>query len=159
LLFAWRRQDQDAAFAALGLIAAVSVTRVLKAGLPPDVAFVAWAALWVSVGGWILNAGMFLRSKPVAVCGGLAIATAFFDALSWVTASRPVLWSPPVMLADCLVFAAIGVLLWRSGGGGTVRVVERERLSGGLRRVVVVAGRRRSREARQMDEIQGGRAK
>ena len=158
LFFAWRRQDQDAAFAALGLIAAVSVTRVLKAGLPPDVAFVAWAALWVTIGGWILNAGIFLRSKPVAICGGLAIATAFLDALSWMTAARPVLWSPPVMLADCLVFAAIGVLLWRSGGGGTGRLAEGKRLSGGLRGVVAVAGRRRSGAARQMDEIQGGRA-
>lgn len=159
LALAWRRRDQDVAFAALGLIAAVSVTRLLKAGLPPDVAFVAWGALWVTVGGWILNAGIFLRLKPVAVSGGLAIGTAFFDALSWIADARPVLWSPPVMLADCLVFAAIGVLLWRPSHGGAVRMDARERASGRLRRVVLVAGRRRSGAACQVDEVEGGRQK
>lgn len=156
VFFAWRRRDDGVALAALALIAAVSATRLTKAGLPPDVAYVAWAALWVTIGGWILNAGIFLRSKPVAICGGLAIATAFLDAVSWLTAARPVLWSPPVMLADCLVFAAIGVLLWRSGRGGTGRLVKRKRLSGGVRGVVAVAGRRRLGPSRQMDEIQGG---
>lgn len=156
LALAFRRRDEDVMFAALGLIAAISVTRLLKAGLPPDVAFVAWGALWVTVGGWIVTGGIGAGSKPVALAGGLAISTAFLDALSWITQARAVLWSPPVMLADCLVFAAIAALLWRSGGGGTRRMATRERFPRRVRGVVAVARVRRPVEAGEVDAQQRG---
>lgn len=67
------RGNRPAMQAAGALIVALLLTRLLKAGLPPWIAPVAWAALWVTVGGWIAQAGMAARSRPVAAAGALDV--------------------------------------------------------------------------------------
>lgn len=135
-LVAQHRGRNAAAWSAVALIAALIATRATKAIVPPDVAFASWAVMWVTVGGWIARLGMQARDRPVVLAGGLSIGAALFDAASWLTAARPVLWSPPVMLADCLVVAAIAACAWRSWHGGHSQLVSRPRVqpdAGGFR--------------------------
>ena len=118
------RDRWAAARACLALIWALAITRVFKATLPPDVAFIAWAALWVSVGGWIVRLGMMAEDRGAALAGGAAILSGLLDALAWLWGSAPAIWSPVVMGADLCVAAALAALLWSAAGGKPARLSE-----------------------------------
>jgi hypothetical protein len=117
------------ATACLALIWAVGLTRLFKAALPPDVAFVAWAALWVSVGIYLIRTGIAEQARAVAIGGGLCIGSGLMDAVGWLLAAKAALWSPPVLSADLLVFAALSALLWGASGGTRDRLPEGKRVA------------------------------
>jgi hypothetical protein len=129
------------ASACIALIWAVALTRAFKYGLPPDLHFAAWTALWVAVGGWVMRGGMRDESRPVAVSGGLCVASGLAYALAWLAASPTVIWAPPMVLADLSVIAALGALLWGAAGGSRDRISEAKRSGSALPGVVCLRGR------------------
>jgi hypothetical protein len=118
------RDRWAAARACIALIWALALTRVFKAALPPDVAFIAWSALWVSVGGWIIRLGMMAEDRASALAGGAAVLSGLFDGAAWLVGSATALWSPVVMGADLCVAAALAALLWSAAGGKPARIPE-----------------------------------
>jgi hypothetical protein len=126
--------------AALALIVALAITRIFKSGLPPDMAFVAWSALWVAVGGWIARQGMASKDSKVAIAGGIAILSGFADAAAWYFSAAASLWSPIVMTADILVAMALAVLFWGAVGGGPNRNYQGKRHSLGVPGMVLIRG-------------------
>jgi hypothetical protein len=113
--------------ACLALVWAMVLTRVFKHGLPADLQPVAWAALWIAAGGWVMRAGMRDEARPVAVAGGFCIVSGFAYALAWVMAAETVILSPAMFAADMAVVAALVALAWGATGGSRDRSPSRKR--------------------------------
>lgn len=129
------------ASACLGLIWAIVLTRIFKAGLPVDLAFVAWAALWVSAGGWIMRRAMAAGERHMAVAGGLCVVSGLSYGAAWLAGANAVLWALPMMAADLAVIAALACLAMGAAGGTRDRVSARQRAHAGLPGVGGLRGR------------------
>jgi len=129
------------ASACVVIVWAVVLTRVFKVGLPADLHFAAWSALWVSAGGWVMRQGMRDESRAVALAGGLCAVSGLAYALAWLWASPTVAGAPAMVLADLAVIAALGALFGGAAGGSRHRVSEADRHGAAVPGVVRIRGR------------------
>lgn len=106
--------------AAGAILAAYFAARILKAGVPPEFQLVAFAALWVSVGGFVLRqCGLVVPALLLVVCS-LCYLWARLTAAPWVVGSVP------FVISDILAVAA---MLWI--GGAAAHVLIRDGYLGG----------------------------
>ena len=135
------RGQWPVAFACVAVAWAICLTRVFKYGLPDDLQFAAWAALWVAVGGAVIRRGISAESRPVAIAGGLCVASGIAYAGAWVWSSPTVFGTPAMAAADLFVIAALGALVWGATGGRRNRVPAGQWVHSSVSGMVHIRGR------------------
>lgn len=115
------------ASACVAVLWAMTLTRMFKVGLPVDLAFVAWSALWVAVGGLVVRAAIGARERAMAVAGGLCVVSGLSYGAAWLAGANAVLWALQMVVADLAVTAALVCLAMGAAGGSGHRVSEGQR--------------------------------
>jgi hypothetical protein len=129
------------ASACVAVLWAITLTRLFKAGLPTDLAFVAWAALWVAVGGFVLRRGIAAGERAMAVAGGFCVVSGLSYGAAWLAGASAAFLAPPMMVADLAVVAALACLAMGAAGGSGHRVSAGQRVHALVSRVGGIRGR------------------
>ena len=151
---AWRWR-WAVAEAALAILLAVALMRLFKAGLPPDLCFVAWAALWTATGAWVVGRAIAASNRAAGAAGGFCIISGLIDGASWLVQPATTLWSVPVMVADLSLFAALAALFWGACGGRGNRILAGQRPFAVVSDVVRLGRRARTGAVGKMDAPEG----